>query len=706
LEAAHDTMSNPYIDDDLMQAYVTYSPSENAKYLKNHSASKATQELTQQTLNTASLTPVQPLDSLGVIGSVLPTAHSQTVPMPAHNLNISANSNGSYAGVPCFDQDTLPLSHAEMCALSPNDIVYVLEPDTNHWTRFIFVGTEEEGFTVKQKVSNDGAFEDLLIRCSCDDDMPVMYRHNPTADVDASDGTTADGANANQQTAVSNFMLSNFAYKANSKIFVFLDDGAMTHFTILAFDPDTTKATLQDNSGMITALYLKQFRHESAETTRKGLAIVNNRSNFLTEQKSQELKTQIVEEDWSSYSWIERTNSMKLKWISYKNSLLGALSVATKHLYPVSLSYNMLMFVSGLGFGFHWLELDEDEVDDNDIIDQHLKFLGCDSSLDRTLLQIAKYSHYKLEKVCIPEVAGDVNSGGTSQRLSELEQLIVRRIDEKVCTITHDALGHFALIVGYKLKSVKDAMTDTRPTKFKFKVKGYTAAAAAKFDSGEYASVDLLDLRLVILVQPPLKEKRFSLQHALNPAMLQKMVADLVLARRGEGAAKDDFGGVHDLLGVAALERMSAVLEASKRTEVVSASLGKLVVFALIRLFDARKASVDFVELIEAKISNAFHSNTGSEEEWRFPKETDISAELKAIVEGLQRELEVIRRQHTLFEKYVSVYDGGVLGAIRWEMHDRVALKAAIDDVIAEEARISGCLEAMLGKLQAYNDKK
>merc|ERR1719295_1109487 len=209
---------------------------------------------------------------------------------------------------------------------------------------------------------------------------------------------------------------------------------------------------------------------------------------------------------------------------------------------------------------------------DVDVVDQHLKLLGCDSSLDRTLLQIAKYSHYKLEKVCIPEVVGDANT----QRLAELEQLIVRRIDDKMCTLAHDALGHFALIVGYKLKSVQSAMSDSRATKFKFKVKGYVGSTR----SGEYSSVDLLDLRLVILMQPPPKEKRFSLQHALNPQMLQRMVCDLVLARRSVGVAAErsepSNGGVHDLLGMAALERMSAVLQASKATEVVSASLGKL----------------------------------------------------------------------------------------------------------------------------------
>merc|ERR1719260_480540 len=78
----------------------------------------------------------------------------------------------SEAGVPLNDQEALPLSWSEMHSLSKDEIVYILEPDTKHWTRYLFVCVnEKEGFTVKRKISKDGDFENTLIRCNFDEDM-------------------------------------------------------------------------------------------------------------------------------------------------------------------------------------------------------------------------------------------------------------------------------------------------------------------------------------------------------------------------------------------------------------------------------------------------------------------------------------------------------------------------------------------------------
>ena len=94
----------------------------------------------------------------------------------------------------------------------------------------------------------------------------------------------------------------------------------------------------------------------------------------------------------------------------------------------------------------------------------------------------------------------------------------------------------------------------------------------------------------------------------------------------------------------------------AKKVERVSDKLGKLTAFALIRLFDARKAVIEYVGYVETKISNAFHSVTGSEEEWRFPPQYDISENLEEIKASLQRETEAVRRQEYLFERLVLKY--------------------------------------------------
>ena len=179
----------------------------------------------------------------------------------------------SEAGVPLRDQEAVPLSWSEMHSLSEGEIVYILEPDTKHWTRYLFVCVnEKEGFTVKRKVSKDGDFENTLIRCNFDEDMPVMYRHSDAQGIN--DSGIGNAAQSEAKSVVQ--MMSDLDYKAGSKLLVYLDGNTLTQFTVLSFDESTTKATLQDESGMQSTLFLKQFRHESAASVgSKGLDIVD-----------------------------------------------------------------------------------------------------------------------------------------------------------------------------------------------------------------------------------------------------------------------------------------------------------------------------------------------------------------------------------------------------------------------------------------------
>ena len=144
----------------------------------------------------------------------------------------------------------------------------------------------------------------------------------------------------------------------------------------------------------------------------------------------------------------------------------------------------------------------------------------------------------------------------------------------------------------------------------------------------------------------------------------------------------------------------------AKKVEKVSNQLGKLTVFALIRLFDSRKAVVEYVGYVQSKISNAFHSVTGSEEEWRFPPKYDISENLEKITASLHKETEAVRRQEKLFEGFVLNYDGRPLGNVKWETYHRAGLKAALDEVIKEENRIFENLKAIKDKLVKYNGER
>merc|ERR1712106_618800 len=108
------------------------------------------------------------------------------------------------------------------------------------------------------------------------------------------------------------------------------------------------------------------------------------------------------------------------------------------------------------------------------------------------------------------------------------------------------------------------------------------------------------------------------------------------------------------------------------------------------------KAVIEFVGYVETKISNAFHSVTGSEEEWRFPPQQDISADLEEIKASLQRETEAVRRQEAVFGGLLTKYDGQPLADnVRWERHHRAALKKTLDGIIREEDCVHRHLKAM-----------
>lgn len=273
--------------------------------------------------------------------------------------------------------------------------------------------------------------------------------------------------------------------------------------------------------------------------------------------------------------------------------------------------------------------------------------------------------------------------------------------------MTNDENGHFALIVGYALKP-KQWTHSSAPTLFLFKVKRFGAfdGDKASNERTEYIAVDLYQQRLVITMKPPEKTKSNSIQHSFCPKMLEEIADDLIVRFEDANQHKFEEQGIVDLFGRAALQQMAKVMAEAKKVEKVSNKLGKLTVFALIRLFDSRKAVIEYVAYVQDKISNAFHSVTGSEEEWRFPPKYDISENLKQITASLQKEVEAVRRQEKLFEGFVLNYDGSPLGTVQWQSYERAGLKAALDEVIREEDNIFDNLKAMRDKLKKYNAEK
>ena len=244
------------------------------------------------------------------------------------------------------DPDEAPLSYSELSSLKKGDILWVLEDDESDesWSRVTFVGLEHDGFIFKNSLC-----EEVFYPTQNDDDMPVIYL-NKTGDDPLPNKENVDTNQPNEQQI--DYTLKDFNYDINSKIFVYDDANNFIPYTIESYDKSTTKATLRDNSGVVKQIYLKQFKHENANRTEsKKLDIKSSTKTVNDGDKSRLGQSMNIENITGHWNWIQRTNSMKLKWISYKNTLLGTIAGATKHLYPIGLGYKDLMFISGLGLG-------------------------------------------------------------------------------------------------------------------------------------------------------------------------------------------------------------------------------------------------------------------------------------------------------------------------------------------------------------------
>eukprot|EP01083_Nonionella_stella_P214695 773381_1 len=119
-----------------------------------------------------------------------------------------------------------------------------------------------------------------------------------------------------------------------------------------------------------------------------------------------------------------------------------------------------------------------------------MKLFLCDSQLDSTLNRISKYSYYKFERHTISEILYDELAG--IKRLMELEQYIIKNLNENICTITNDENGHLGLIVGYIQKP--HININNKPTLYLFKVKKfgvYKEENKEEIEKKEYIAVDL-----------------------------------------------------------------------------------------------------------------------------------------------------------------------------------------------------------------------
>ena len=600
------------------------------------------------------------------------------------------------------------------------------------------MNVDENGMIFAKNTLN----EEENIGCLDDDEYPPIYiQQNVNNNIIQQNDNNNDNNNNNINN--DDILSLKEICKIGTKILIdndYSNELGITSYTIIEYDPLTTKATLEDERGIKKVTFLRGMKIFQSNDKPQPLSIdkpdektKTNSNNDIKEEKVNGIlhdddKTRIGKKiDISTINgkWtiIERTKKSKLQWISYKNTLLGSIAVGTKHLYPISLDYKTLMFISGLGLSFSWYDQSL-LISDNNIINEHMSLFLGDSQINDVLNRISKHTQYTFDKTIISEILNNKNS---MRRLMELEQLMVNNINNRICTITHDNIGHLGIITGYILKSTQSN------TMYYFKLKQFgvysptSSNTKTNNNQNEYSVIDLYNQQFVITIKPPQKDKKYSIKHIFSPKLLYNIIDDVVnilniqnkeidnkidddntnkIDNTDNTDNTDNLGFVNqfELFGDIALKEMINEMEKAKKKENVSNEFAKLTIFALIRLFDSRKAAIDFIDYIENLITNAFHSNSGSDLEWKFDKIYDISPELQIIKLSMEKETQQIRGL-PLFDKYIASYNGTPLPLIEWEPFHRAQIKYSLELIIKQESIIRYNLNNVKNKLLKYLQK-
>ena len=183
--------------------------------------------------------------------------------------------------------------------------------------------------------------------------------------------------------------------------------------------------------------------------------------------------------------------------------------------------------------------------------------------------------------------------------------------------------------------------------------------------------------------------------------MLELFISNLIT--RFEEANQYNFEeqGAVDLFGRAALQKMAKVMGEAGRVAKVSNKLGKLTVFALIRLVDSRNAVIEFIRHIENHCDTAWISATGAYKEWKFMT-VNMYEIIKEIRWSLEKEVEAVEKHTKLYKRFVSKYDGSPLGIVQWQQYERIRLKRVLDKIIRAQDDVWDNLRKLRDELNEY----
>ena len=171
--------------------------------------------------------------------------------------------------------------------------------------------------------------------------------------------------------------------------------------------------------------------------------------------------------DLWSHGTMNAVFSGRMEWDYYKNSFLKCLSVGSSDTKYTNLDYNDLMVVSGVGLSVFWsnfVDIDDlaydsgyvgmNNFNNKELIEEHNKLFMCDSQFGDILDRVSKHSGYGIWMLaCKPAL--NPESQKRNESINRIEKIVINGLNSNIAAITHDGLGHCALIVGYAKKPSK-----------------------------------------------------------------------------------------------------------------------------------------------------------------------------------------------------------------------------------------------------------
>ena len=379
-----------------------------------------------------------------------------------------------------------------------------------------------------------------------------------------------------------------------------------------------------------------------------------------------------------------------MNWSQYPNSLLACIRTNLKQYSVINLDYSSLMFISGIGFGFHWFNA-KIEANETDLKKrEHLTFFVDDSKLNDTFNNIETASKIKFNYNKVMQ-----------NKISDAEDDIINSLkNNKNGVITHDKNGHLGLIVGY----TPNKNNNNVDSRYLFLIKNMTKNSDNDSENNDnnnnndsnnkwcYKSDENIfneDAFSVILIKnqefyiemiTPEDVKtnsfRYNIKHKglFTIDNIKKCFENIVNLYEYTG---DEF----DTFGKEGLQKLSTQLETHGSDQFVNQFIS-----ALIKFYDGRRTMNSFFENKKAQFKQLKGFN-------------NVSLQYGKIIEQLNTEIKHLKEYEPIFNEYVLTYNGQLKDTESISDEDLNRGKQIILKLMSSEDEIMKNIKEMLKQL-------